>query len=137
LRASGLEIERIALDERSGENEIRQAIVKAEQADVVIAALFGRVRTGSKNSVGLPASGEMALRGILRSEVKTVSVAFGNPYLILGFPDMKNYLVAYGDMVSLQQAAANALMGRQDIGGKLPITIGGYERGTGSVIKKQ
>lgn len=136
LRASGLEVERIALDERSGEKEIAAAIEKAKQKDLVIAGLFGRVRTGAKNSVGLPEAGEKALREILRSDVKAISIAFGNPYLILGFPNMKNYVVAYGDMISLQQATANALMGKQDFSGKLPITIGDYKRGTGLIVGK-
>ncbi|MEZ5345763.1 MAG: glycoside hydrolase family 3 N-terminal domain-containing protein [Pyrinomonadaceae bacterium] len=136
LRAGGLDVERIALDERSNEKEIAGAIGKAKEKDLVIAGLFGRVRSGAKNSVGLPESGEKALRAILKGNVKTVSVAFGNPYLILGFPEMKNYVVAYGDMVSLQQAAANALMGKLEFRGKLPITIGSYKRGTGLSVAK-
>ncbi|MDQ3635558.1 MAG: glycoside hydrolase family 3 C-terminal domain-containing protein, partial [Acidobacteriota bacterium] len=106
---------------------------KAKKSDLVIAGLFGRVRSGAKNSVGLPEAGENALREILKSDIKTISVAFGNPYLILGFPEMKNYVVAYGDMSSLQRATANALVGNNNFNGKLPITIGNFPRGTGLV----
>jgi beta-N-acetylhexosaminidase len=133
LRANGLKVERIALDERSNEKEIAEAIEKAKKSDLVIAGLFGRVRSGAKNSVGLPEAGENALREILKSDIKTISVAFGNPYLILGFPEMKNYVVAYGDMSSLQRATANALVGNNNFNGKLPITIGNFPRGTGLV----
>lgn len=137
LSANGLDVERIALDARSTENEIENAVEKAKNADIVVAGLFGRVRSGAKNSVGIPESGEKALRKILNSETKTISIAFGNPYLILGFPEMKNYIVSYGDMVSLQRATANAIMGKSDFYGKLPITIGKYPEGTGLNLRKQ
>jgi len=67
----------------------------------------------------------------LQSSVKVISAAFGNPYLLRGFPEMKNYIVAYGDMNSLQRATGNAITGKIDFKGKLPITVGDYPRGTG------
>jgi hypothetical protein len=49
---------------------------------------------------------------------------------------MRTYVVAYGDMPSLQQAAAAAVLGQTDITGKLPITLPGlYPRGTGIQLK--
>ncbi len=44
---------------------------------------------------------------------------------------MKTYALAYGDMTSLQRAAARALVGEIEFKGKLPITVGSYARGTG------
>ena len=50
----------------------------------------------------------------------------------MSFPDLHSYIVAYGDMPSLQQAAARAVLGQIDITGKLPISLPGlYERGAG------
>jgi len=47
-------------------------------------------------------------------------------------------MVAYGDMPSLQQAMARALLGEIDITGKLPISLPGlYPRGTGIQLKAQ
>ncbi len=135
LRQSGLQTERIVIDERSTVKQIEDAIAKSKAADVVVAGLYGRVRSGAANSIGLPKSGETVLREVLNSNVKTVAVSFGNPYLLLGFPEIKNYVVAYGDMNALQRAAGNSLMGKNDFKGKLPITIGNYPRGTGLAIK--
>jgi len=129
LKNNGLRIERIGIDDRSTEKDIEKALAKTVEADVVIAGLFGRVRSGGKNSVGLPKSGEILLTKVLKAEVPVVSIAFGNPYLILGFPEMKNYIVAYGDMVSLQRATANTLVGKSEFKGRLPITIGTYKIG--------
>jgi beta-N-acetylhexosaminidase len=66
-----------------------------------------------------------------------VAISFGNPYLLMNFPELRTYLVAYGDMPSLQQAAARAVLGQIDITGKLPISLPGlYPRGTGIQVKK-
>jgi hypothetical protein len=46
-------------------------------------------------------------------------------------------MVAYGDMPSLQQAAARALLGQIDVTGKLPISLPGiYPRGTGIQLQE-
>ncbi|CAN5566108.1 hypothetical protein BH20ACI4_BH20ACI4_18140 [soil metagenome] len=136
LVRNGLQVERIAIDERSTDKEIENALKKASESDVVVAGLFGRVRSGAKNSVGLPEAGEKVLKEILKNNTPVVSIAFGNPYLLRGFPSIKTYIVAYGDMSSLQSAAADAISGKIEFKGKLPITVGDYLRGTGlSLIK--
>jgi beta-N-acetylhexosaminidase len=136
LRAAGINFETVVLDERASEEEISAARKKAFEADVVLAGLFGRVRTGAKNSVGIPEAGAKVLRELLASDRKIVNISFGNPYLLNNFPAMKTYIVAYGDMPSLQRAAARALTGEIDFKGKLPISLGeNYPRGTGIQIK--
>ncbi len=137
LRSLGLNAERIVIDERSTPKEVGEAIEKAKNSEVVVAGLFGRVRSGAKNSVGLPESGTQVLREVLRSKPDTINVSFGNPYLLKSFPEMRTYVVAYGDMTSLQRAAARALSGEIDFLGKLPISIGeNYPRGTGLNLKR-
>ncbi len=135
MRRLGLNTERIVIDERSSQKEVRDAIEKAKKADIVIAGLFGRVRSGAKNSVGLPETGAQVLKTVLQNNPNTINVSFGNPYLLRGFPEMKTFAVAYGDMASLQRAAARALLGEIDFNGKLPITVGSYARGTGIQLK--
>jgi beta-N-acetylhexosaminidase len=137
LRASGMQAERIVIDERSTAKEISEAIETAKKSEVVIAGLFGRVRSGAKNSVGLPDTGTQVLRKVLQSKPDTISISFGNPYLLKSFPEMKTYIVAYGDMTSLQRSAARAITGEIDFLGKLPISIGeSCPRGTGLNLKK-
>ena len=137
LRELGLNAEKVVIDERSTAKEISDAIEKAKNAEIVVAGLFGRVRSGAKNSTGLPEAGMQVLREVLRSRPETVGVSFGNPYLLKDFPAMKTYVVAYGDMTSLQRSAARALFGAIDFTGKLPISIGeDYPRGTGLSLTK-
>ena len=116
--------------------EISAARKKAGEADIVLAGLFGRVRSGAKNSVGIPEVGAKLLRELLQTDKKVVSLSFGNPYLLNNFPEMKTYVVAYGDMSSLQRATARALMGEIPFKGKLPISLGNYKSGTGVAISK-
>ena len=132
----GRKVETIVLDDRSSDADVAKALEKARGADLVIASLYGRVRTGQVRSVGLPEPGARALNGLIANKAPVVGISFGNPYLLQNFPELKTYLVAYGDMPSLQQAAARAVVGSIDITGKLPISLPGlYPRGTGIQLK--
>ncbi len=56
--------------------------------------------------------------------------------MLLSFPKLQTYLVAYGDMPSLQEATAEAVLGQHDVSGRLPISLPGlYPRGTGIQLK--
>lgn len=137
MAKSGRKMETRILDDRSSGTEIEEALEKAKAADIVIASLYGRVRTGQSRSVGLPEPGAKALSGLLAAKVRIIGISFGNPYLLQAFPELPSYLVAYGDMPSLQQAAARALSGEIDIRGKLPISLPGlYPRGAGIEVRR-
>ena len=132
LTSLGYRVERQAIDQRSGAKESSDAIGTAKKADAVIVALFGRVRSGAEESIGLPSEGKNALEQILEARPDTISVAFGNPYLINSFPAMNCYVVGYGDMVSLQKAAARKISGRSEFRGLLPVSLSGkYPKGSG------
>ena len=132
----GRKLETVVLDDRSSDAEVRSALEQARRADLVIASLYGSVRTGQARSVGLPEPGAKALSALISSKARLVGISFGNPYLLQSFPELQTYVVAYGDMPSLQQAAARALLGEIDITGKLPISLPGlYPRGTGIQLK--
>jgi len=132
LRESGVKFEAALLQENASPERIADARKKAGEADVVIAGLYGRVRSGARNSVGLPDAGVEILRDLLAKNKNVIGVSFGNPYILGGFPELKTYIVAYGDMGGLQRAAARAIFGGQDITGRLPISLPGlYPRGTG------
>jgi beta-N-acetylhexosaminidase len=136
LARLGVRAETVVLDSRSTEAEVADALERAQKADVVIASMYGRVRSGAANSVGLPEQGARVLNALLEKKVPVVGVSFGNPYLLQSFQGLGTYVVAYGDMPSLQRAAARALTGRADFSGRLPISLPGlYPRGTGIQLK--
>jgi len=135
LARSGRKVVTIVLDDRSSEAEVTKALDLAGKADLVIASLYGRVRSGQARSLGLPEPGAKALETLINRKTPIVGISFGNPYLLSSFPKLQTYLVAYGDMQSLQEAAAQALLGKSEIAGRLPISLPGlYPRGTGSQL---
>ena len=136
MARAGVKIETIVLDDRSSDAEVKKALDSAGKANVVIVSMYGRVRTGQARSVALPDPGMKALNELIDRKAPLIGISFGNPYLLLSVPKLRTYLVAYGDMPSLQEAAADALVGKIDIIGRLPISLPGlYPRGTGIQFK--
>lgn len=132
LRSNGLRFASGYLQENSLKEQVDAARKAVNEADTVVVGLYGRVRSGAKNSVGIPENGAAILREALAANKKVIGISFGNPYILSSFPEMKTYLVAYGDMPSLQRASGRAILGLQDVSGKLPITLPGlHPRGTG------
>jgi len=138
MTRGGVKVETAVLDDRSSDAEVQKALERARSADEVIASLYGRVRSGEVRSVGLPEPGAHALQTLIAEKKPLMAISFGNPYLLMNFPALRTYLVAYGDMPSLQQAAARILLGEIDVTGRLPITLPGlYPRGTGIQLRKR
>lgn len=138
LRSAGLRFASGYVQENSLNEQVDAARKAMQEADVVVFGLYGRVRSGAKNSVGIPENGAAILREALAANKKVIGISFGNPYVLSSFPDMSTYLVAYGDMPSLQRAAARSVLGLQDITGKLPISLPGlHPRGTGIQLMKK
>jgi beta-N-acetylhexosaminidase len=136
LVRSGRRVVTIVLDDRSSEADVKKALDLAGQANLVIASLYGRVRSGQARSVALPEPGARALETLIDRKTPLIGISFGNPYLLSSFPRLQTYLVAYGDMQSLQEAGADALLGQIDVTGRLPISLPGlYPRGTGIQLK--
>jgi beta-N-acetylhexosaminidase len=136
MARGGQKIETIVLDDRSSEAEVRKAIEGAGRANLVIVSMYGRVRTGQARSVALPEPGMKALNGLIDRQAPLIGISFGNPYVLSSFPKLQTYLVSYGDMPSLQEATARALLGQIDFTGRLPISLPGlYPRGAGIQMK--
>lgn len=132
LRSNGLRFTSGYLQENSLKEQVDAARKAVNDADTVVVGLYGRVRSGAKNSVGIPENGAAILREALAANKKVIGISFGNPYILSSFPEMKTYLVAYGDMPSLQRASGRAILGMQEITGRLPISLPGlHPRGTG------
>jgi beta-N-acetylhexosaminidase len=132
LRSGGLKFSQAYLQENSLAEQTAAARKAVNEADIVIVGLYGRVRSGAANSVGIPENGAAILREALAAGKKVIGISFGNPYILSSFPEMKTYIVAYGDMSSLQRATAKGLLGQQGFTGKLPISLPDlHPRGTG------
>src|ERR1043165_3645417 len=125
MSRGGIKMETVVLDDRSSDAEGAKTIDKAARAEVVIVSMYGRVRTGQARSVALPDPGAKALNELISRNAKLVGISFGNPYILMGFPKLPTYIVAYGDMPSLQEESAQTLLGRTEFKGRLPISLPG------------
>jgi beta-N-acetylhexosaminidase len=138
LRSNGLRFTPAYIQENSVQEQVDAARKAIREADTIVVGLYGRVRSGAKNSVGVPENGAALLREAIAAKKNIIGISFGNPYVLGSFPEMKTYIVAYGDMPSLQRAAARSILGLQDITGRLPITLPGlHPRGTGIQMMKR
>ena len=87
--------------------------------------------------------GHVALPELLVAQIRAVAparptmlVSFGSPYLLNQLPGFAGgYLIAWGDNLATERAAADALTGRAPITGTLPITLdAAHPRGSGMRI---
>jgi beta-N-acetylhexosaminidase len=99
--------------------------------DVAIAALFVRV-ADRKGNVGLPDEQRAFVNQMIAAGKPTVVMAFGNPYLIEGFPGANTWLAEFSTNSVSQMAAARALFGQVAMQGQIPVTVPGtVQRGDG------
>ncbi|HYX54222.1 MAG TPA: glycoside hydrolase family 3 N-terminal domain-containing protein [Candidatus Limnocylindrales bacterium] len=87
------------------------------------------------NSVGLqPAAADLLNQILEAAAAKTVVAALGNPYIILNFPLIQNYVCSFSGQSSSELSVAKVLFGEMQPGGVLPITLPGVaERGMKSL----
>jgi beta-N-acetylhexosaminidase len=125
-------------DADTGQEALDEAFGKAASAETVVVALYSRISDG-KGSVDLePRHIELVRRlTALPEGPKVVAVSFGSPYFLRHFPDVDAYVCLYKNTPETQEAAARALAGEMDIGGKLPVSIPDlYPVGHGLELKK-
>ncbi|MEO8649508.1 MAG: glycoside hydrolase family 3 N-terminal domain-containing protein, partial [Acidobacteriota bacterium] len=82
LRQNGVKFTPVYLQENSTAEQVAAARKAVSESDVVIAGLYGRVRSGAKNSVGIPDNGAAILREAIAADKDVVGIAFGNPYIL-------------------------------------------------------
>lgn len=99
-------------------------------ANRVIVATYVR-RIEGEGRFAIPASIAQFIDSLGARE-RTAVVSFGNPYLIRQFPSAGSYLVTYGVADVIEDAAADAVLGRAPITGRVPVSLPGFfTRGDG------
>ena len=94
--------------------------------DVAILALFVRV-SDRKGNVDVPVEQAALAQQIYKSGKPVVTLSFGSPYLIEGFPQAETWLSAFGISDVAQISMARALFGEIPVHGHLPVTIPGLQ----------
>jgi beta-N-acetylhexosaminidase len=95
---------------------------RARSSNLVVVSLY--VTTVSySGSVAIPEEVAEFIQGLAQEDIPHVVVSFGNPYLLGEFPDAQSYLLAWSGAGVSQRAAARALFGDIEIGGRTPTRI--------------
>jgi len=107
---------------------------KPDSYDVAILALFVRV-SDRKGTVSVPAEQAALANQVYKSGKPVITLAFGSPYLIEGFPQAETWLGAFGISDVAQISMARALFGEIPVRGHLPVTIPGVQLKAGFGIE--
>lgn len=102
--------------------------------DVAIVAFFVRV-SDRKGNVDVPPEQSALAAQVYKTDKPAITVAFGSPYLIEGFPQAETWLAAFGISDVAQISAARALFGEIPVRGHLPVTVPGVNLKAGFGIE--
>ena len=118
------------VDSGTNDSEYRALLARARSMNLTIISLHASVRTAA-GSVALPDGAMKLVRDLARSGAPSVVVAFGNPYLLSEFPEVKTYLTAWSGVPVAERAAAGAILGRFEVAGRAPTRIPPFDIGFG------
>lgn len=124
-------VELIKIDPRSNKLEYEAVLAKAASADMLVCQLHLYTRSGEMTGFIQPEQKEL-IEKLLQLGKPTVGISFGNPYVVMEFPNIDAYVCTYSDADVMEQAAAEVLFAEEPAKGKLPIAIPGvYKYGDG------
>jgi beta-N-acetylhexosaminidase len=124
----------INIDSDISSQRIDEIISEASSYDVIITAIFAKVRYGTGKISILPSHVEL-LGNLDKSDKKLTVISFGNPYLMKEFPAISNYICTYGDADVSINAAIKAIYGDIKFKGILPVSINETYRAGSSILK--
>jgi beta-N-acetylhexosaminidase len=94
--------------------------------DVGLVAFFVRV-SDRKGNVDVPPEQAELAEQLYKTGKPVITLAFGSPYLIEGFPQAQTWVSAFGISDVAQISMARALFGEIPVRGHLPVSIPGAE----------
>ena len=117
-------------DEDPSAAEAARVVERAEEADVVVLALYLRLVAG-RGEAGLFARQADLAERLLDLDTPVILVTFGNPYAASEYREADGILVAYDQSLETARATVRVLRGEQPAPGRLPITVEPFDFGSG------
>jgi beta-N-acetylhexosaminidase len=102
--------------------EFTELSAESTAYNVIIAAVYAKVRYGT-GKISINHSHVELLNTLDKFGKKLIVISFGNPYLMDEFPNISNYICAYGDADVSINSAINAIYGDIKFKGRLPVSI--------------
>ncbi len=100
-------------------NHLLTGNATSDAADILLLHLAMRPKSGA-GRIAVP---EEARQLAEKHANKTIAVSFGSPYILRELGDVSTFVCAWGIQPVLQIAATNALLGRAEFTGRLPVTL--------------
>lgn len=126
LRNGGVNVQQefIALENQGYNFRYLDSLVDAaaeKGGRVVVSSYVGQ--RWNVTTAAAPAAFVQWVNGLEKRGIKVMVLAFGNPYLIQQMPEVTGYLIAWSGVPSAQSAAAEFLLGKRGVKGRLPVRI--------------
>jgi beta-N-acetylhexosaminidase len=122
LRAAGHRVTSERVGEGTGAAAYAALRRRAATADLVVVSGYVSPRE-YRGTVQTSAAFTELVQGMSGDGRPVVGISFGSPYLLSSFPRVPAYVAAWGGSALSQSAAADALLGRAPITGRMPVTI--------------
>lgn len=122
LRAGGLAVNPVSVDSRTTEAEYEAIGAQADSASAIVVSVYVSPRE-SRGNIGAATGVSAMVDRLAAAQKPVIAVSFGTPYLLASFPAVPAYMLAWGGAAVSQRAAAAAIMGRNPITGKLPVSL--------------
>lgn len=110
------------VDETDSPNYLKTISSYVTSDDVIILNIFARP-SSYKGTVGLNENQTKFVNDLIERSKNIIMVSYGNPYLIRDFQDIPAYVCAWEFQSNQQKAGTNAILGKGNFNGKLPIGI--------------
>ena len=128
-------VQKIYINDPLSDLGIQDVINKISSSDIVIVSMLIRISM-DKGLSTIHNTHNRLLSRIYKTGVPVIGISFGSPYL----PEYKyldSYLCSYGYGSISLNATTDALFGRKNISGKLPVDLSEkYKKGHGLIVKK-
>jgi len=115
-------IKSFVVDETDNTDYLESVSEKIGENDILIINVFAKPRAW-KGTVGLNEDQTAFIKMLMDKTKQIIMVSYGNPYIIRDFADIPAYICAWESQSNLQKAGANAVLGKGNFNGKLPIDI--------------
>ena len=137
LRETYPRLTTVELD-RDSNGDIYQGLLRrARQQQLVVVSTYVTAVSYS-GTVAIPEELRDFISELRSIGVPHVVVSFGNPYLVGDFPGVQAYMLAWNGSEASQRAAADAMLGRIEITGRVPTRIPPlFEIGDGLLIGRK
>lgn len=123
LRAGGAQVRFHRLYPASGPASFDSVRASVAANGTVVFAVSARPVAWQPSAVNLPAAVAALVDSLARSPARVLTIAFGSPYVLGQVPNTNAYLLAWAENEMVQRAAADAVLGRAGIDGRLPVAL--------------